>query len=104
MVDLFHRLSINPWLEVPPPTTSRDLQWWALIFPVFSLPQTSPCPLSLLTEDLLIFVFVLLCVPHVCSTSRGQKRALDHLEQELQAIVSRLTRALGTERSPLQGQ
>lgn len=88
MVDLFHRLSINPWLEVPPPTTSRDLQWWALIFPVFSLevqqlPQTSPCPLSFLTKDLLIFVFVMLCVPCVCSTSRGQKRALDHLELEL---------------------
>lgn len=88
MVDLFHRLSINPWLEVPPPTTSCDLQWWAPIFPVFSLevqqlPQTSPCPLSFLTEDLLIFVFVLLCVPHVCSASRGQKRVLDHLELEL---------------------
>ena len=61
MVDLFYRLSVNLWLVVPLPTISHNLQCWALIFPVFSLevqqlPQTSRCPLSLLTKDLLIFV------------------------------------------------
>jgi hypothetical protein len=37
------------------------------------------------------------CVPHVCSTHRGQKRASDPLELELQALVSCSTQVLGTE-------
>ena len=39
-----------------------------------------------------------MCVFYMCSgVCRGQKRVLDVLELELQAVVSHLVRALGTE-------
>jgi hypothetical protein len=53
-------------------------------------------PLSHLSSPLALFLFSVygyfsctyVFVPHVCSVLRGQKRALDPLEPEIQTVVS----------------
>lgn len=46
-----------------------------------------------------------MCISHVnAGAPRGQQEALDSLELELQAIVSRLTWVLGTELGTLKEQ